>query len=59
LSPEISIASTRLPWEMHADLADRVLVATARHLGAVLVTADQKLLADTGKKHFTAMNARQ
>jgi len=59
LSPEISIASTRLPCEMHADPADRILVATARHLGALLVTADQKLLADTGKKQFTAMNARQ
>ncbi len=58
LSPEISIASTRLPWEMHADPADRILVATTRHLGAVLVTADQKLLADAGKKHFNAMNAR-
>jgi len=58
MSPEISIASTRLPWEMHADPADRILVATARHLGAVLVTADQKLLADAGKKHFHAMNAR-
>jgi PIN domain nuclease of toxin-antitoxin system len=58
LSPEISVESTRLPWEMHGDPADRILVATARHLGAVLVTADQKLLADAGKKHFHAMNAR-
>jgi PIN domain nuclease of toxin-antitoxin system len=58
LSPEISVGSTRLPWEMHGDPADRILVATARHLGAVLVTADRKLLADAGKKHFHAMNAR-
>jgi len=29
---------------MHADPADRILVATARHLGATLVTADQALL---------------
>jgi PIN domain nuclease of toxin-antitoxin system len=58
LSPEISVESTRLPWEMHGDPADRILAATARHLGAVLVTADQKLLRDAGKKHFHAMNAR-
>jgi PIN domain nuclease of toxin-antitoxin system len=58
LSPEISVESTRLPWEMHSDPADRILVATARHLGAALVTADQKLLGDAGKKHFHAMNAR-
>src|ERR1035441_9607063 len=41
LEPEISVASTRLPFEMHADPADRILVATARFLGATLVTADQ------------------
>jgi len=58
LSPEVSVASTRLPWEIHADPADRILVATARHLGATLVTADQKLLIDAGKKHFLALNAR-
>src|SRR5580698_1774659 len=44
LSAEVSVASTRFPWEMHADPADRILAATARHLGAVLVTADEKLL---------------
>ena len=44
LSPAIAVASTRLPWEVHADPADRILLATARHLSAVLVTADQRLL---------------
>ena len=44
LWPEIAVASTRLPWEMHSDPADRILVATARHLGATLVTADEQLL---------------
>jgi PIN domain nuclease of toxin-antitoxin system len=50
LLPEIAVASTRLPWEMHADPADRILAATARHLGATLVTADEHLLryADEG-----------
>jgi PIN domain nuclease of toxin-antitoxin system len=57
LSAEIAVASTRLPWEMHADPADRILVATARHLGATLVTADATLLKLAKKGHFKAMNA--
>lgn len=31
--------------KVHGDPADRILVATARTLGAVLVTRDAKLLA--------------
>ena len=44
LLPEIAVSSTRLPWDIHPDPADRILVATARHLGATLVTADEQLL---------------
>ena len=44
LSAEVAVASTRLPGEIHADPADRIIVATARHLGAALVTADGLLL---------------
>jgi PIN domain nuclease of toxin-antitoxin system len=44
LSPAISSASTRLPWEAHADPADRILLATARHLDATLITADERIL---------------
>jgi PIN domain nuclease of toxin-antitoxin system len=58
LTPEIAVASTRLPWEMHPDPADRILVATARSLGATLVTADGALLDFSGKGHFRAMDAR-
>jgi PIN domain nuclease of toxin-antitoxin system len=43
LTPAIAVASTRLPWEVHPDPADRILVATARHIGAALVTADEVL----------------
>jgi PIN domain nuclease of toxin-antitoxin system len=57
LSPEISVASTRLPWEMHTDPADRILAATARHMGAVLVTADRNLLEYAEGKHFRALDA--
>lgn len=44
LSPSIAVASTRLPGEIHGDPADRILVATARHVDATLVTADHELL---------------
>ncbi len=57
LEPEIAVASTRLPFEMHPDPADRILVATARHLGATLVTADKTLLHIAKKGHFRAMDA--
>ena len=57
LSAEIAVASTRLPWEMHPDPADRILVATARHLGATLVTADEALLGMAKNGHFKALDA--
>jgi PIN domain nuclease of toxin-antitoxin system len=51
LSPAIAVASTRLPWEVHPDPADRILLATARHLDATLVTADRRIL-DYGAHGF-------
>jgi PIN domain nuclease of toxin-antitoxin system len=57
LEPEIAVASTRLPFDMHADPADRILVATARHLGATLVTADKSLLEMAKKGYIVAMDA--
>jgi PIN domain nuclease of toxin-antitoxin system len=41
---EISIEATRLPGEFHKDPADRIIVATARHKGFVLVTGDGLIL---------------
>ena len=45
LGPEIAADSSFLPGEFHGDPADRQLVATARHLGAQLVTFDGAILA--------------
>lgn len=45
LSPEILIASSFLPGEPPSDPADRILLATARDLGATLVTRDRAILA--------------
>jgi len=44
LGPEISAESCLLPGDFHGDPADRIIVATARHLDAVLVTLDQAIL---------------
>lgn len=57
LELEIAVESTRLPFEIHPDPADRILVATARHLGATLVTADGALLELAGKGRFRGMDA--
>ena len=59
LIPEIAIASTRLPWDMHADPADRIIVATARHLDAVLITTDQALLGYSKDGHFKTLLAEK
>lgn len=40
---EIGVKSTKLPGEFHKDPADRMIVATARKLSALLVTADEKI----------------
>lgn len=55
LLPAIAVASTRLPGEMQGDPADRLIVATARHLGAALVTADRVLLLYAAAGHLQAL----
>jgi len=44
LEPAIAVDSVELAWD-HADPSDRIIVATARRLGASLVTADTEILA--------------
>jgi PIN domain nuclease of toxin-antitoxin system len=44
LSPDILIASSFLPGKPPRDPADRILLATARDLGATLITRDRLLL---------------
>lgn len=51
LSPEVAVASTRLPGDLHGDPADRIIAATARHGEAILLTDDQ-LLLDYGKEGY-------
>lgn len=57
LSPSIAIESTRLPGDLHRDPADRILIATARLIGASLVTCDTALLAYAKKGHVRILDA--
>lgn len=57
ISPEITVASTRLPGTFHSDPADRVIVATARHLAATLITADELLLDYARNGHLKVLQA--
>jgi PIN domain nuclease of toxin-antitoxin system len=45
LSPEVAVASTRLPGTFHRDPADQIIVATARLYGCPLVTSDHKIVS--------------
>ena len=43
LTPDICVDSTELPAMFHGDPADQLIVATARVLGAPVVTRDRKI----------------
>ena len=55
--PQIAIDSVRLPGVFHADPADRLIIATARHFEIELLTADRAILAYSRSGHVRAMNA--
>jgi PIN domain nuclease of toxin-antitoxin system len=40
---------------MHGDPADQIIVATARHLGTVIVTRDSRILAYARRGHVGAI----
>ena len=56
-SLDVSVASTRLPGDFHSDPADRIIVATARHLGAMLVTDDKLILTYSTQGHVNVHRA--
>lgn len=55
LTPEIALASSRLPSELPGDPADRIIVATARILNATLVTRDKKIIAYSKEGHVSVL----
>lgn len=44
LTPSVAIESCNLPGEFHGDPADRMIVATARIEGALLLSKDKRIL---------------
>jgi PIN domain nuclease of toxin-antitoxin system len=54
LSPDLLIASSYLPGKPPKDPTDRILAATARELGATLITRDRALL-DYGAQGHVAV----
>lgn len=55
LDAETALESTRLPGEVHGDLADRFLIATARVGGLTLLTADSRILDYAAVGHVRAL----
>lgn len=55
LTPGIAIDASHLPGSLHGDPADRLLIATARHLGIPIVTRDAKIIAYAGQGHVEAV----
>jgi PIN domain nuclease of toxin-antitoxin system len=56
LTPDIAIDSAYLPGNLHNDPGDRLLIATARHLGMPLITRDARILAYAGQGHVQAIS---
>src|ERR1700728_4625261 len=55
LTPEIAIESCNLPPPFHGDPADRIIVATARNMGARLLTRDREIIGYGRKRHFSLL----
>ncbi len=45
LTPQVLIDSTKLPGNFHKDPADRMIIATSRANGLLLLTQDERILA--------------
>ncbi len=55
MSPDLLIASSHLPGRPPKDPTDRIIVATARELGATLVTRDRELLGYGEQGHIAVV----
>jgi len=57
ITAEIAIESVHLPGDLHGDPADRFLVATARVLGATLLTKDARIISYSRHRHVRVLAA--
>jgi PIN domain nuclease of toxin-antitoxin system len=49
ITPEIAIDASFLPGEVHGDPGDRLILATAQHLGVPVVTRDRRMVEYGGR----------
>lgn len=57
INPNIAVDSVKLPGAFHADPADRLIVATARHWNAPLITADAAIINYGEAGHVEVLDA--
>lgn len=57
ITPDIAVESCNLPGTLHSDPADRIIVATARHAEATLITRDAKILQYSKQGHVNVLQA--
>lgn len=57
ITPTLAVDSVRFPGDIHADPADRLIIATARELGATLLTADRAILDYGSRGHVVVKDA--
>jgi PIN domain nuclease of toxin-antitoxin system len=55
LTCEMAVSASFLPGSLHRDPADRLLIATARELDLVLLTADSAILDYAAQGHVRAI----
>ena len=55
LTPKIAVERSRPPGAFQGDPAHRILVATARREGAVLLEGNEKILTYGKAKHLSVM----
>nr|WP_294528701.1 type II toxin-antitoxin system VapC family toxin [uncultured Rhodopila sp.] len=55
ITPGIAIDSSHLPGDLPPDPADRLIIATARHLGMPIVTGDRKIIAYAAAGHVSVI----
>lgn len=58
VAPVIAIDAGSLPDGVHGDPADRIIIATARHLACGLLTTDRKIIDYANQGHLQAIDAR-
>jgi PIN domain nuclease of toxin-antitoxin system len=44
VTPDIAVDGAKLPGFLHGDPSDRIIVATARSLGATMLTCDDRIV---------------